>query len=177
MPRNDPAKQLKWQGGDPVPENSPDSSAAPPFWETKSLLEMSAAEWESLCDGCGQCCMIKLEDEDTGDIAVTRLACKLLDIGSCRCSNYENRQYHVEDCVKLTPEAVHGLNWLPKTCAYRLIDEGKGLLWWHPLVSGSPETVHEVGVSVRGRAISEKKVPQHRVAAHIAGWIEPRKRR
>jgi uncharacterized cysteine cluster protein YcgN (CxxCxxCC family) len=177
MPRNDPAKQLKWQGGDPVPENSPDNSASPPFWETKSLQEMSVAEWESLCDGCGQCCMIKLEDEDTGDIAVTRLACKLLDIGSCRCSNYENRQYHVEDCVKLTPEAVHGLNWLPKTCAYRLIDEGKALLWWHPLISGSPETVHEVGVSVRGRAISEKKVPQHRVASHIAGWIEPRKRR
>src|SRR5271157_1008697 len=102
MPRNDPAKQLKWQGRDPVPENSGAASGDAPFWEAKSLEEMSAAEWEALCDGCGQCCLLKLEDEDTGDIAITRVACKLLDIGSCRCSNYEDRQAHVDDCVKLT---------------------------------------------------------------------------
>ncbi len=177
MPRNDPAKQLKWQDCDPVPEKSPDTSADAPFWEAKSLEEMSPAEWEALCDGCGQCCMIKLEDEDTGDIAVTKLACKLLNIGSCRCSDYEHRRDHVKDCVKLTPADARSLNWLPETCAYRLIGEGRGLPWWHPLVSGSPETVHEAGVSVRGWAIGEKKVPKHRIPAHIVGWIEPRKRR
>ena len=119
MPRNDPAKQLKWQGLDPVPGDSGESSGDAPFWEAKSLEEMSATEWEALCDRCGQCCLIKLEDEDTGDIAVTRLACKLLNIGSCCCSNYENRRDHVDDCVKLTPEDARRLNWLPKTCAYR----------------------------------------------------------
>ncbi len=177
MPRNDPAKQLKWQDGDPVPENSSVPSTAPPFWETGCLAEMTAAEWESLCDRCGQCCLIKLEDEDTGDIAVTRLACKLLDIGSCRCSNYENRQAYVGDCVKLTPQDVRSLPWLPETCAYRLIEEGRSLKWWHPLVSGSPETVHEAGISVRGAVISEKKVPEHRIPSHITGWIKRRKRR
>ncbi len=177
MPRNDRAKQLKWQGRDPVPGDSGESSGDAPFWEAKSLEEMSATEWEALCDRCGQCCLIKLEDEDTGDIAVTRLACKLLDIGSCRCSNYENRRDHVDDCVKLTPEDARRLNWLPKTCAYRVIGEGRRLPWWHPLVSGTPETVHEAGISVRGSAISEKKIPEHRIAAHIVGWIEPRKRR
>jgi uncharacterized protein len=173
MPRNDPAKQLKWQDGHLVPEKS----TGVPFWESKSLAEMSTPEWESLCDGCGQCCLIKLEDEDTGRIAVTRLACQLLDIGSCRCSNYEHRQDHVPDCVKLTPEEAHGLSWLPKTCAYRLVAEGRRLLWWHPLLSGTSETVHTAGISVRGSAIGEKKVPEHRIASHITGWLEPRKRR
>ncbi len=143
-----------------------------PFWETKTLEEMSAEEWESLCDGCGQCCLIKLEDEDTGHIAVTRLACKLLDLGSCRCSDYANRQDHVSDCVKLTPGDIGGIAWLPETCAYRLLQEGDKLRWWHPLVSGTPETVFEAGVSVRGQAISEKKVPEDRFPAHIVGWID-----
>lgn len=177
MPRNDPAKQLKWQGGDPVSENSPGPPPAAPFWKVKSLAEMTGAEWESLCDGCGQCCLIKLEDDDTGDIAVTRLACKLLCLGSCRCSDYENRQTHVEDCIKLTPQDVATLIWLPETCAYRLIEEGGSLKWWHPLVSGSPETVHEAGVSIRGSAISERKVPEHRIPAHITSWVKRRKRR
>ncbi len=138
---------------------------------------MSAAEWEALCDGCGQCCLIKLEDEDTGDIAVTRLACKLLDLGSCRCSNYEHRREYVGDCVKLTPDGVRILNWLPETCAYRLINEGRNLRWWHPLISGTAESVHQAGISIRGAAIGEKKVPQHRIPAHIVGWIGPRKQR
>ena len=143
-----------------------------PFWEKKRLHEMSAEEWESLCDGCGQCCLIKLEDEDTGDIAVTRLACKLLDLGSCRCSDYGNRQDHVSDCVKLTPSDISRLAWLPETCAYRLLDEGKELRWWHPLISGTQETVFEAGVSIRGSAISEKKIPEDRFPAHIVGCIE-----
>ncbi|HZV21602.1 MAG TPA: YcgN family cysteine cluster protein [Hyphomicrobiales bacterium] len=142
-----------------------------PFWKTKKLEEMTATEWESLCDGCGQCCLIKLEDDDTGDIAVTRLACKLLDLGSCRCSDYQNRQQHVPDCVKLTPESVSRLRWLPESCAYRLLDEGRELRWWHPLVSGTQETVHEAGISIRGAAISEKKVSQERFPAHIVSWI------
>jgi len=142
-----------------------------PFWKTKKLEEMTATEWESLCDGCGQCCLIKLEDDDTGDIAVTRLACKLLGLGSCRCSDYQNRQQHVPDCVKLTPESVSRLRWLPESCAYRLLDEGRELRWWHPLVSGTQETVHEAGISIRGAAISEKKVSQERFPAHIVSWI------
>ena len=138
---------------------------------------MDANTTAIVCDGCGQCCLIKLEDDDTGDIAVTRLACKLLDLGSCRCSDYRNRQQHVPDCVKLSPDGIKQLRWLPRTCAYRLIDEGRDLPWWHPLVSGTSETVHEAGVSIRGAAISEKKVPQERFPAHIVGWIEPRSRR
>ena len=177
MPRNHSAKQLNWHGRDPVPANEPETGKSAPFWKAKSLGEMTAEEWEALCDRCGQCCLIKLEDEDTGDIAVTRLACKLLDLGSCRCRDYANRQDIVDDCVRLTPDAVRGLAWLPETCAYRLIDEGRDLPWWHPLVSGSRESVHEAGVSVRGRAICEEKVPQQRFPAHIAGWVEPRRRR
>ncbi len=146
-----------------------------PFWKRKTLGEMSAQEWELLCDGCGQCCLIKLEDEDTGAIAVTRLACTLLNLGSCQCSGYANRREHVFDCVELTPENVGRIAWLPETCAYRLVDEGKTLEWWHPLVSGTAETVFEAGVSIRGAAISEKKVPEHRYPAHIVAWLEPRK--
>ena len=126
-----------------------------PFWQHKSLEEMTTKEWESLCDGCGLCCMLKLEDEDTGDVYLTRIACKLLDIGKCRCSDYTRRHAKVDDCLRLTPELVDELSWLPETCAYRLVAEGKDLAWWHPLVSGSDETVHEAGVSVRAWALIE----------------------
>jgi uncharacterized protein len=176
MPRNDPAKQLKWKEDDLVPKKSGDRPGEAPFWETKTLEEMTAAEWESLCDGCGQCCLLKLEDEGTGKIAVTRVACKLLDIGSCRCSDYEGRWEHVPDCVKLTPADARTLPWLPKTCAYRLIAEGRRLFWWHPLLSGAADTVHEAGISVRGSAIGEKKVPEHRIPSHITGWMPARRR-
>ena len=128
MPRNEFAKQQKRpRGAAPPKDMSGRGHGNAPFWQKKPLHEMSAEEWESLCDGCGQCCLIKLEDEDTGDIAVTRLACKLLDLGSCQCSDYGNRQDHVPDCVKLTPSAIGRLAWLPETCAYRLLDEGKDL--------------------------------------------------
>ena len=127
-----------------------------PFWKAKRLDEMTHEEWESLCDGCAKCCLAKLEDEDSGEIAYTNVACRLLDLGTCRCSNYAERDRFVPDCITLTPENVSQLRWMPSTCAYRLLAEGRDLPSWHPLVSGDPSTVHRVGVSVRGRAVPER---------------------
>lgn len=141
-----------------------------PFWK-KPLADLTTAEWESLCDGCGRCCLVKLEDEDRGDIHFTNVSCKLLDAGSCRCSNYTDRRVHVPDCVKLTPELVGAINWLPPTCAYRLVEEGRDLMWWHPLISGSPDTVHEAGISVKGRnTLSEERVDLEAMPDHIVTW-------
>ena len=108
------------------------------FWKTKTLEEMSNAEWESLCDGCARCCLEKLEDEDTGKIYFTHVSCKLLDSGLCACKDYQNRSDKVPDCVRLTPENVRTLNWLPPSCGYKLVAEGRDLYWWHPLISGDP---------------------------------------
>ena len=126
------------------------------FWE-KPLAQLSRAEWEALCDGCGKCCLHKIEDSDTGRIYGTNVACKLLDRHSCRCSNYRERKAFVPDCVRLTAGQVDKLSWLPSTCAYRLRSEGKPLPDWHHLISGSPETVHEAGISVRGWTVSENE--------------------
>ena len=150
---------------------------ADPFWKSKSLAEMTKHEWESLCDGCGRCCLNKLEDEDTGEFLYTRAACKLLDIGTCRCSDYRNRHERVSDCVALTPENVRSLGWLPKTCAYRLVDEGKPLQWWHPLVSGRQETVDEAGISVKHEVYSEDGLTADDLADHIWRLPKPRRRR
>ena len=130
---------------------------AEPYWRTKTLEEMTRAEWEALCDGCARCCLLKLEDEDTGEIAYTDIACRLLDTGTCRCTRYRQRLRLVPECVDLTPEQVRRLAWLPSTCAYRLLAEGRDLAWWHPLVSGDPETVHKAGISVRGRVVPERR--------------------
>lgn len=152
----------------------PRSRDRTPFWKTKTLEELSDAEWESLCDGCGRCCLNKIEDTDTGEIFLTRVACKLLDIQSCRCSDYHNRQKKVPDCIRIDVEQVRTLSWLPTTCGYRLIEEGKDLPWWHPLVSGDPDTVHTAGISVRSLAKSERNVKPENIRRYlIDGYPKP----
>ena len=146
-----------------------------PFWKSKSLAEMSREEWESLCDGCGRCCLNKLEDEDTGKFLYTRAACKLLDLKTCRCTDYQNRAARVPDCVTLTPENIGKLGWLPSTCAYRLLEEGKPLAWWHPLVSGRRETVREAGIAVAGTAYSEEGLSVDDLVDHL--WRLPKAKR
>lgn len=125
------------------------------FWETKSLREMDRAEWESLCDGCGKCCIHKLEDDETGELMPTNVACKLLDRRSGQCTDYRHRRIHVPECVRLTPKLVEELDWLPSTCAYLLLHQGQPLPDWHPLLTGDPESVHAAGQSVRGWTVSE----------------------
>ncbi|MGU3574425.1 YcgN family cysteine cluster protein [Brucellaceae bacterium C25G] len=122
-----------------------------PFWQTKTLEEMNRQEWESLCDGCGQCCLHKLRDYDTDEIYFTTVGCTLLDNNTCQCTDYQNRKKIVPDCIFLTPEIVEEVDWLPPTCAYLLVARGQDLQWWHPLVSGSRDTVHEAGISMKGK--------------------------
>nr|WP_314436849.1 YcgN family cysteine cluster protein [uncultured Brevundimonas sp.] len=131
-----------------------------PYWQTKTLAEMSPREWENLCDGCGLCCVIRFEDEDTGDVIPTRVHCKLFDPDACTCADYANRQAQVPDCIKLTPNNIERLAWMPKSCAYRRLNEGRPLAAWHHLISGSRETVHTAGVSVRRQTISELALAQ-----------------
>ena len=140
-----------------------------PFWEVKKLKDMSHREWESLCDGCGRCCLVKLEDEDTGDIYTTDVSCKLLNCQTCRCKSYANRHDIVDDCIKLDPGNVTELGWLPDTCAYRLLTENKPLPAWHPLVSGDPSSVEAAGHSIRGRSVPESEADdwEH----HLIDWI------
>jgi uncharacterized cysteine cluster protein YcgN (CxxCxxCC family) len=144
------------------------SGLRPRFWETVAMDRLSKPEWEALCDGCGKCCLNKLEDEDTGEVALTRLACRLLDDESCLCSQYPIRHQFVPECIVLTPKTLRdNLYWLPQTCAYRLVVEGRPLYPWHPLISGDPETVHEAGVSVRGLTIPEFEVGEDDWEDHI----------
>ena len=138
-----------------------------PFWQTKTLAEMSRAEWESLCDGCGKCCLHKVRRKN-GSVAITNVACRLLDLKSCRCGNYPQRKRLVSDCVVLEPDTVGTLDWLPSTCAYRLVSDGRDLPEWHPLKTGSADSVHRAGISVRGRAVSERDAGE--IAKHIVAW-------
>jgi len=140
-----------------------------PFWKTTPLGQMSRQQWESLCDGCGRCCLEKLRDTDTNELHFTNVACRQLDLRSCRCKDYENRKELVPDCVQLTPRNIRRFDWLPETCAYRVLAEGKDLAWWHPLVSGDPRTVHQAGISVRRRVVSESKAGD--LEDHIVDWI------
>jgi uncharacterized cysteine cluster protein YcgN (CxxCxxCC family) len=129
-----------------------------PFWQAKSLHEMTRDEWESLCDGCGICCLEKIEDKDTGKIKFMSISCQFLDTVNCRCMIYEDRVVVNPDCLELSPDKVKQITWLPKTCAYRCLAEGRELEWWHPLVSGDPKTVHLVGISVRDRVVPGRYV-------------------
>jgi uncharacterized cysteine cluster protein YcgN (CxxCxxCC family) len=142
------------------------------FWNTGKLDELSRNEWESLCDGCGRCCLHKLEDEDTGLLYYTNVACRLLDDQLCRCMDYTNRQAVVHDCIVLSPDDPDSFRWLPSTCAYRRLANGQALEWWHPLVSGNPETVHQAGISVRDKVISEAGISTEELEDHIIDWIE-----
>ena len=141
------------------------------FWDTKSLEEMTAEEWESLCDGCALCCLQQLEDEDSGEVFYTRLACELLDINSGLCRNYAKRFKLVDDCVKVRLEDKEYFHWMPFTCAYRSLYEGRGLQDWHPLISGDRESVHRAGISVRGRAVPSAGIPDDQWEEHIIRWV------
>lgn len=138
-----------------------------PFWKLKSLGEMSQDEWESLCDGCALCCLQKLEDEDTGDIYFTDLACRLLDTGTCRCTNYPARRREVPGCLQLSASEPGLFRWLPKSCAYRRLAEGKPLPDWHPLLTGDPGSVHKAGISARGKVVSETETSEWSVLRRL----------
>ena len=140
-----------------------------PFWH-KPLKEMTPAEWESLCDGCGLCCQLKEQDLE-GHVAYTSVACRLLDLTTCRCSNYPERVKHVPDCVVLSSENLEDLTWMPRTCAYRRLAEGRSLARWHPLVSGTRESVHRAGISIRGRAVPESTIAAGDVEEHVIRWL------
>jgi len=145
--------------------------SAQPFWQTKNLQEMTQQEWESLCDGCGKCCLQKLENEDDGGIYYTDIACRYLDEYTCTCRDYSHRTTLVPACVTLSPQKVHEYDWLPLTCAYRLLAEGGELRDWHPLVSGNRHSVHDASMSVRYRVMSEKDVPPDEWEERIVQWV------
>lgn len=142
-----------------------------PFWKRKTLEEMTPAEWESLCDGCARCCLYKLEDEDTGEIYYTNIVCRFLDTFRCQCTAYHNRQALMPTCLVLNPDLVRQLRWMPKSCAYRLIYEGKDLEAWHPLVSGDPNSVHRAGISVRYRTMAESDVDMEDLEDYVVDWL------
>ena len=146
----------------------PEGAGKQPFWREKSLNQMNAEEWESLCDGCARCCLEKLENSDTGEISYTNVGCGLLDVNECRCTKYAERKRYMPDCVRLTSSNIAFLKWMPSTCAYKLLSEGKDLPNWHPLVSGNPDSVYEAGISIRGRAIAAEDAGD--LEDHTVNW-------
>ena len=142
------------------------------FWENKPLNQMTHEEWEMLCDGCAKCCLHKIEDQENGKVYFTNIACYFLDCQTCRCQDYDHRMKFIHDCVPLMPALVHKLRWLPKTCAYRRLAEGCGLAWWHPLVSGDPDTVRQAKISVCERVISESMVDLSELEDYIVYWFD-----
>ncbi len=141
-----------------------------PFWKTKSLDQLDSKEWELLCDGCGRCCLVKLEDEDTGEIYTTSVSCSLFDTKTCRCKDYANRFEKVSDCLDLDHMKVGALSWLPKTCAYRLRHEGKPLADWHPLNSQTSQSVIDAGISISGQTVSEDDVDEEKLGDYLKEW-------
>jgi len=137
------------------------------FWQSKTLAQMSEAEWESLCDGCGRCCLIKLQDEDSGELHFTNVSCHLLDITRCRCSDYKNRRFRVPECLQVNRMKAEEYSWLPSSCAYRLLAQGRPLYDWHPLISGRQASVVEAGIAVAGLAQSEDTVHPYELQHHI----------
>lgn len=142
------------------------------FWKTKTLEEMTAEEWEWLCDCCGKCCLHKLEDVDSGQVYYTNVACRLLDSALCVCKDYDHRTEIVPDCFPLTPEIVHAVSWLPESCAYRRLAEGRSLAWWHPLVSGEQKTIYQAGVSVCGKIVTEEDVDLSDLEDMVVDWFD-----
>ncbi|MFM8342889.1 MAG: YcgN family cysteine cluster protein [Methylomonas sp.] len=143
------------------------------FWETKTLAEMTTEQWESLCDGCGQCCLHKLEDEDTGELAFTSVCCDLIDLDTCRCTRYSERCTLVPECLDLKQHDFAEYNWLPATCAYRLLTDGKPLPEWHPLITGNPDSVKQAGASISSYATKESQVDD--LEDYIIEWLMPSK--
>ena len=144
------------------------SRLRPEFWKRSRLEALPRHEWEALCDGCAKCCLIKLEDEESGEVAYTRIACRLLDLGTCRCGNYPLRRQLVRGCVILSRDNIEEvLPWMPRTCAYRLVHEGQDLPDWHPLISGDPESVHRARISLRGRMVAEYDVDEDDWEDHL----------
>lgn len=143
----------------------------PHFWDRYTLEQLNPAEWEALCDGCGLCCLIKLQDEQTQEIAYTKVACQLLDCQSAKCQDYQNRHQWVPDCLQLTPDLVEQLPWLPRNCAYRRVHERKGLASWHYLRSGDRNTIKRIKKSAAGRCISESEVSEDQLEEYIVRWV------
>ena len=137
------------------------------YWKRKSLADMNTEEWEGLCDGCALCCAHKVEDEDTGEVFYTDIACRLLDLGSCRCSDYANRAKQLAECLVLSADKPEDFFWLPASCAYRRLADGQDLPPWHPLITGDPESVHEAGISIKGKAVSENETSLFTVLSKV----------
>ena len=151
-----------------------DLATAEPFWQTKKLSEMSEQEWESLCDGCAQCCQLKFKAADTKETVVTPVVCKLLDLDTCRCVSYKDRHRLVPDCIEISPRNIESLYWLPDTCAYRLLANGKPLFDWHPLIAGDSQQMKQLEISVADRVLSERDIHPEDLGVQVMKWVENR---
>ncbi len=142
------------------------------FWKAKRLEDMTFGEWESLCDGCAKCCLIKLIDAKTGKVHFTNVVCRYLDLDTCKCTVYEDRHKYVPDCVELTLKIVREANWLPNSCAYRKIARGENLSWWHPLISGNPQSMLIAGASIKGKVVSESEIEDNDLEDMVVDWFD-----
>lgn len=170
------ARDLEARKGAPIlpcGDSGISMSADTRFWKTKTLAEMSAAEWESLCDGCGKCCTVLLRDEETGAVYETDVACRLYDPQTRRCVDYARRHRRVKDCVRMDAASVPALDWMPPTCAYRLVARGADLPEWHPLVAGDRQAVIRAGAAAPTALLNERDVPASELEDHVTGVRSP----